>query len=129
MRVAVIRMFVLSSSAAGCGMCGIVTVPIIRNRNTGSSISAEAVAALSRVDGVQPGTGAFGGSIWLVEWDGAGPCDRMSGLKSLPGLPKGGAKEADIRISAGKKIQHTLTEPIRQLVHQAVTCTGDLDQL
>lgn len=35
--------------------------------------------------------------------------------------------EADMRISAIKKSKHTLTEPVRQLVHQAVTCTGDFD--
>jgi len=63
----------------------------------------------------------------------------MLGNGGFGGVSKGGGtffatcqqREAgvDLIISAIKKFQHTVTEPARELVHQPVPGTGDLDKL
>jgi hypothetical protein len=90
MRVAVIRMFVLSSGAAGGGMCGIVTVPIIRNRKTGSPISADAIGLTGSLRSGGAAGGRCGGGLRLAGGVGRGWAMRSYEWASkLTGIAKG----------------------------------------
>ena len=58
--------------------------------------------------------------------DAAGECGR--GLATSAEVMRD-LSVADTAISAMKKLKNTITEPVRALVHQAVTSTGYLDQI